>query len=420
MKCSPLDHWIWHKHQIEDQTKRRERDGLEAYQLERFRRLLTFARDHSPYYKAQLGRGYPLKTMADISQLPFSNETILRNHGHRMLCVSQSEIAHIVTLSTSGTTGQAKRVFFTDEDLELTIDFFCHGMATLAHPGQKVMVAMPAAGDNSVGSLLSRGLTRLGAIPVGYGIIENLRDAAEFLAAEQPEVCVGIPVQMLALARYCTVMNVSTQIKTVLLSADYAPAGLIRQLEQMWGCEVYNHYGMTEMGLGGAIDCDAHAGMHIRENDLYVEVVDPATGVALPDDTPGELVFTTLTRTGMPLIRYRTGDQGMVTSQRCRCGSILKRVRYIGERVTAEFFCGGGIQELDERLFGIPGIIDYRISRSREDGRVCTIYRIGGNADEILKQCRAAGLAADFGISRIELQQSADQLIPFQGKRRLS
>ena len=96
----------------------------------------------------------------------------------------------------------------------------------------------------------------------------------------------------------------------MLLSTDQAPAPLVAAIEQAWGCRVFDHYGTTETGLGGGVECEAHDGLHLREADLLFEVVEPATGRSLPDGEEGEIVFTTLTREAMPLIRYRTGDLG--------------------------------------------------------------------------------------------------------------
>ena len=95
---------------------------------------------------------------------------------------------------------------------------------------------------------------------------------------------------------------------SVLLSTDRLPRAVIGAIEKAWGCDVYDHYGATEMGLGGGVDCRTHTGYHLREADFYFEIVDPLTGIPVSDGESGEVVFSTLTRTAMPLIRYRTGD----------------------------------------------------------------------------------------------------------------
>ncbi len=122
---------------------------------------------------------------------------------------------------------------------------------------------------------------------------------------------VGLPGQVLALVRHpAAIMLPPGRIRSVLLSADYVPDAVVREIGRVWGCPVFNHYGMTEMGLGGGVDCRALTGYHLREADLYFEIVDPVDGRPLPEGESGEVVFTTLTRRGMPLIRYRTGRPG--------------------------------------------------------------------------------------------------------------
>ena len=132
---------------------------------------------------------------------------------------------------------------------------------------------------------------------------------------------VGIPVQVLGLARLSVAGGAPLHLKTVLLSTDHCSPVVATAIEAAWGCRVFDHYGTTEMGLGGGVDCEAHAGYHLREADLLVEVVDPESGAPLPDGEYGEVVFTTLTREAMPLIRYRTGDRGRFLPGACPCGS---------------------------------------------------------------------------------------------------
>ncbi len=105
---------------------------------------------------------------------------------------------------------------------------------------------------------------------------------------------------------------------------------------------MFNHYGMTEMGLGGGVDCRALTGYHLREADLYFEIVDPVDGRPLPDGEPGEVVFTTLTRRGMPLIRYRTGDLARFLPGSCPCGTVLRRLDHVQGRLAGRVKVGGG------------------------------------------------------------------------------
>jgi phenylacetate-coenzyme A ligase PaaK-like adenylate-forming protein len=158
------------------------------------------------------------------------------------------------------------------------------------------------------------------------------------------------------------------------LSTDYVPRAISKTLEEVWGCRVFNHYGMTEMGLGGGVECEALDGYHLREADLYFEVVNHETGEACSDGALGEVVFTTLTRRGMPLIRYKTGDIARIIPQPCPCGSALQRMERVLGRWDGAIRLGPAhtltLSNMDEALFRLPGLLDYRVTLSRgKDGR---------------------------------------------------
>ena len=140
---------------------------------------------------------------------------------------------------------------------------------------------------------------------------------------------VALPTHMRAVAEAA---GGSLSLRSMLLSAEYVPEEDVMLFEESFGCRVYEHYGMTEMGLGCAVSCGHGDGYHIREADLYIEIIDPETGRVIHDDTPGEVVFTTLTRKGMPFIRYRTGDMSRWITEPCPCGSVLKRLARVNDR----------------------------------------------------------------------------------------
>jgi phenylacetate-coenzyme A ligase PaaK-like adenylate-forming protein len=130
---------------------------------------------------------------------------------------------------------------------------------------------------------------------------------------------------------------------------------------------------MTEMGLGGGVDCRALAGYHLREADLYFEIVDPVDGRPLPDGEPGEVVFTTLTRRGMPLIRYRTGDLARFLPGSCPCGTVLRRLDHVRGRLSGRVGLRNGLwlelADLDEALYPFPGLINYQAKVLEKNGR---------------------------------------------------
>lgn len=343
--------------------------ALRDYQLQMVRTTLEYARNHSPFYRRQLAeiRGNDICSLDDIAKLPFTTPADIREHNLRFLCVSRNKIERVVTLCSSGTTAPAKRLHFTAADLELTADFFRHGMATLVQPGQRVLILMPGELPGSVGDLLSKGLARLGVQGIVHGIVQDRAAAIAEIIAEEIDCLVGIPVQVLALTRHAAAATIpSGRIKAVLLSADYVPRAIVREIEQRWGCPVFNHYGMTEMGLGGAVDCRARSGCHIREADLYLEIVDPASGRPVPDGEQGEVVFTTLTRSGMPLVRYRSGDLACRIPGPCPCGSVLPRLGRISGRMVNRIRLRDGqlltMNEMDEALFPLPFLLNFQVA----------------------------------------------------------
>ncbi len=182
----------------------------------------------------------------------------------------------------------------------MTIDFFAHGMRTLVDPPGPVLILMPGARPGSIGDLLAKGLARQEIGSVAFGPVADLDAAYRALLSSRARCIVGIPNQVLALARYGRERGnrERAHIDTVLLSADYVPKSLCRVLESLWQCRVFAHYGTTETGLGGGVECAARDGYHLREMDLLLEIVDPATGRALPAGEEGEVVFSTLTRQG--------------------------------------------------------------------------------------------------------------------------
>ena len=375
MKRTPLESWIGAKMLPPGHGALTSR-LIAAHQLEKLREVVSYVSRLSPFYRDLFSGvdGPGIKDLEEFARLPFTTPADVRAQGMKMLCTSQDEIERIVTLHSSGTTGDPKRLFFTAEDLELTVDFFGHGMTTMVEPGATVIILLPCERPDSVGDLLARGLARMGVKSVPWGVVKDLPAArAEILRHHSP-CLVGIPTQIIALARGAGSQAIPEGwVQSVLLSADYVPTAIQVELERAWGCRVFTHYGLTETGLGGGVECEAGDGYHLREADLYTEIVDPATGEALPDGVPGEVVFTTLTRSGMPLVRYRTGDRARMIPEPCPCGSVLKRLGRVQGRLAAALTLNQGssiaMRDLDETLFPIAGVLNFTAEVTASGGQ---------------------------------------------------
>jgi phenylacetate-CoA ligase len=366
LPITPLEPWITSK--LGRRAESLTRVALEAYQFQKLRETLHLARERSRFYRERLAAApCTLNCPADLARFPFTTPQDIRENALRFVCVSQDEIQRVVTLDSSGTTGPAKRLYFTRDDQELTIDFFHVGMSTLAASGDRVLILLPCERPGSVGDLLVIALGRLGAEGIRHGPVQDVAETLSMMAQAHVNCLVGTPVQALRLAR----SRPGLSLKSVLLTTDYVSAAIVRAVERAWGCQVYNHYGMTEMGLGGGVECQAHRGYHLREADLYVEIVNPATGQPVADGETGEIVFTTLTRRGMPLIRYRTGDLSRFVPGQCPCGTLLKTLERVRVRASGYVAVGGYVcmADLDEALFPLEGVLDFAAAITRRGGK---------------------------------------------------
>jgi len=361
MKKTPMEEWIIKRTGISPTNPKE----LETYQLKKIVEALNYAKKNSAFYQKQLAGINPeqLKSWDDFYQLPFTTAEDIKNDPFAFLCVPQSRIDRIVTLNTSGTSGKKKRIFFTDEDLQKTVDFFDYGMRSLVDSTDRVIVLLPGQAYGTIGNLLKKALDRTKTTCVVYGLLTDL-DAAERIIIENKINCiVGIPIQVLYLSRMK--QNGFKEIEKVLLSTDYVPQAMVAEFKRKFGCQVFNHYGMTEMGYGGGVECEALNGYHLREGDLYFEIIDPVSGIPVADGVYGEVVFTSFDREAMPLIRYRTGDIGAFSQATCQCGTFLRTMKKVEGRINNRVYLKDGIyfdlKELEEILLAVEDLVDYQV-----------------------------------------------------------
>lgn len=305
-----------------------------------------------------------------------AEDIILR--GAELCRLSQKDIRRIITLKTSGSTGANKRLYFSDKDLGHTVDFFAEGMRFMCGSGDAVLICMGSTAPDGIATLLSEGLERIGARPYIYGGIADYTEAAALCRELRPHTIVGLPSQL----RRLTLEAPDIQPDNVLLSADYVALSVIETLTRIWHTKVFTHYGLTESGLGFAVQCPFLEGQHIRHDELSVEIIDPDTGEVLPLGQWGEIVFTTLRREAMPLYRYRTGDISRLIGGKCSCGHDKLRLDRVLGRIS-ELKKPIPIYALDELLFACDDILDFTASLS---GKTLTVSVVGDikKAEELL------------------------------------
>jgi phenylacetate-CoA ligase len=372
----PSEREIRHDLPFSDQSPSRRE--IEQRQLDMLNSTLERAFANSAFYRGHLPKHH-LDSLEELQEFPFMSEQDLAGSGKSMLAIPAHKVARVVTLATSGTQGSPKRIAFTHDDLDRTVMFFTSGLQCIARPGETTAVLFPCDTPDGLGDLICRALENIRAMALPYGTPSRLASAARALEKGGATSIVGSTQETMALAKWCNVRDRSSAIgqpgrselpdlglrrlgiKRVLLSSDNICCSAVEAIENSWGCEVFEHYGMTEVGYGCAVDCHAHNGMHIREGNILVEIVDPETLRPVPDGELGEVVVTTLSNEAMPLIRYRTGDISRIIPGTCRCGGTLKRLdRVRGHALSENPWDWKTASELDERMFRLPGVVDYR------------------------------------------------------------
>jgi len=294
---------------------------------------------------------------------------------------------------------------FTTEDLAATLDFFFHGMQSLIDVDDRVLVLLPFEQPDSVGDLLLRALTdrRIEAM----GMWPPRPETAEDIVTNRLTCVVGLPQHLLALADTIGF----GQLRSMLLCSDYAAPALRARKKKACGCSTFLHYGTTESGLGGGVECGMHNGCHIRESELLIEIIDPVTGKNCSYGQLGEVVITTLGRVAMPLFRYRTGDLARLNHSPCSCGGITARLSYVRGRLTACKLRGGDLysQDLDDVLFHIQGLFDYRATIDRQEKNWLNIAYLAApatdvTATEIARQLmKVPAVAASLAIGDLRI-----------------
>jgi phenylacetate-CoA ligase len=301
-------------------------DQIFYYQENKLRKMIPHLYKNSPFYKQKLDDAgvdpEGVKSLDDLGRLPFTTKEELRT-GYPLGLMAVPEERVVRIHSSSGTTGKPVIVPYTAQDVSTWAEMMARCMAmTGVTSGDRIQVT-PGYGLWTAGIGFQAGAERLGAmaIPTGPG---NTRKQIEMMIDLQTTVLTATSSYALLLAEEISRQGLRDQIKLRLgiFGSERWGEKMRARIEELLGIQTFDIYGLTEIyGPGISIDCPQHCGLHFWHDHLLFEVVDPFSGRQLPPGEEGELVVTTLTKEGMPLLRYRTRDITRIITGQCRCGS---------------------------------------------------------------------------------------------------
>ena len=318
---------IWNRH-----IECMDRDELKRIQSERIVETVERVYFNVPYYRHKMqeaGIGpEKVKSIDDLWKLPFTTKQYLRdNYPFGLFAVPMTEIVRIH--GSSGTTGKPTVVGYTRDDIAIWSEVMARTL-TCAGANRNDFIQIAYGYGLFTGGLgLHYGGEKIGAsvIPISGG---NTRRQIQIMHDFGSTVIACTPSYALYLAEAMIESGISRdefKLKAGVFGAEPWTENMRREIEDKLKIKAIDIYGLSEvMGPGVASECLVQEGLHISEDHFYPEIIDPETLEVLPEGSMGELVFTTLTKEGLPLIRYRTRDLTRLNYGRCKCGRSMVRM----------------------------------------------------------------------------------------------
>ncbi|GMB01360.1 phenylacetate--CoA ligase [Pelosinus sp. IPA-1] len=309
-----------------------EHEQMQQLQAKRLRDVVEHMYQKVPFYRALMQQEgllpQDIATLADISKLPFMTKQDMRdNYPYGLFAVPPSEIVRIH--ASSGTTGKATVVGYTKRDLGMWSEVMARSLTAAGVSKQSFVQISYGYGLFTGGLGLHYGAELVGAsvIPVSSG---NTARQISLMKDFGTTALACTPSYALHLAETMNEMGIdpkSTALKVGILGAEPWSDKMRNQIEASLNIRATDIYGLSEIiGPGVACECSEQQGLHINEDHFYPEIIDPLTGEILADGQKGELVLTTISKEGMPMIRYRTRDLTVLDRSPCGCGRTLVRM----------------------------------------------------------------------------------------------
>ncbi len=312
---------------------------LEKLQLGKLREHLRFCYDNSTFYRKKLSSAgvspEDVTSLEDIQKIPFTTKDDLRdNYPLGMLAVKNHEIVEVH--ASSGTTGNPVVGAYTQKDMDVWQELMARCLYTVGVRKQDVLHIAYGYGLFTGGLGFHYGAQKIGAtiIPVGGGMTQRqvklMKDLGATVLCCTPSFAVYLAETMV---REGINPPVDLKLRIGLFGAEPWSERIRERIEQQLGISAFDVYGLTELcGPGVSVECNSRKGLHIWEDHFLIETIDPKTGEILDDDESGEMVFTPLTKTGLPLLRYRTRDISIINRESCSCGRTHARMLRISGR----------------------------------------------------------------------------------------
>ncbi|MER5217672.1 phenylacetate--CoA ligase PaaK [Streptomyces sp. NPDC002838] len=365
-------------HNLLDDSERLSREQLEELQLDRLRTTLRHAYENVELYRRKFDeagvRPDDCRSLNDLSRYPFTTKADLRDtYPFGMFAVPMTDIRRVH--ASSGTTGRPTVVGYTDNDLSMWADVVARSIrAAGGRPGHKVHISY-GYGLFTGGLGAHYGAERVGCtvIPTSGGMTAR---QVQLIQDFRPEIIMVTPSYMLTLLDEFAKQGIdprTSSLKVGIFGAEPWTEEMRREIEERMDIHAVDIYGLSEViGPGVAQECvETKDGLHVWEDHFYPEVVDPLTGAALPEGDSGELVFTSLTKEALPVIRYRTRDLTRLLPGTAR--PVFRRIKKITGR-SDDMIILRGVNvfpsQIEEIVLSTPGVAPHFQIQLTERGRM--------------------------------------------------
>ncbi len=353
------------------------RDNMEQYQLENLQKLVEKLYNKVPFYKKKMDNSgvkpSDIKKLSDIQKLPFTTKDDMREvYPYGLLAVDLKDIVEIHT--SSGTTGKPVVDAYTEKDIDIWSEVMARTLAMGGTTKNDIIQNAYGYGLFTGGLGVHYGGKRIGAtvIPISGG---NTKRQLDIMLDFKSTVLTCTPSYSLYVAEVAKESGIDLKklpLKAGFFGAEPWSESMRKEIEDKYPLKAYDIYGLTEIiGPGVSSECEYQNMLHINEDHFYPEIIDPVTGKVLPDGERGELVITTITKEGTPVLRYRTRDITYLNREKCKCGRTTVRMhRLLGRTDDMLIIRGVNVfpSQIEEVLIKIEGVEPhYQILVDRKD-----------------------------------------------------